>query len=181
MDRWRDAGRASRKDEDALWEAFQAARDTFYSARDAHHHAADSEQRANLEAKLAVIAEAESLLPVKNLHTAKATMRRLQDRFDAIGHVPRSEISSVEARMKAVEDAIRAEEDERWKRSNPEARARTQSMTSQLEAAIAELRTQLLEAQAAQDAPRVASLKEALIAREAWLEQVRKSADEFTA
>jgi hypothetical protein len=179
MDRWREAGRAGRKDEDALWARFQAARDVFFTARDAHFHQADSEQKANLDAKLEVIAQAEKLLPIKDLQVAKATMRRLQDRFDEIGHVPRSDISAVEARMKAVEDAIRGEEDSRWKRSNPEARARTQSMTSQLEATIAELRTQLLEAQAAQDPKKVATLKEALAAREAWLDQVRKSASDF--
>jgi hypothetical protein len=52
-------------------------------------------------------------------------------------------------------------------------------MASQLEATIAELRTQLLEAQAAQDSKKIASVKEALAAREAWLDQVRKSADDF--
>lgn len=179
MDRWRDAGRAARKDDDALWAGFQAARETFFSARDSHFEAADSEQKTNLEAKLAIIADAEKLLPIKDLQAAKSAMRRLQDKFDEIGHVPRSEMSAVEARMKAVEDAIRSEEDDRWKRSNPEARARTQSMVSQLEATIAELRTQLLEAQASQDSKKVASVKEALAAREAWLEQVHKSASDL--
>jgi hypothetical protein len=180
MDRWREAGRTSRKDDDALWEEFQAARDEFFSARDAHHSAADSEQRANLEAKLAIIAEAEKLDPEKDLQGAKSAMRRLEDRFDRIGHVPRQEMGTVESRMEAVRRAIQAAEDDLWNRTNPEARARTQSMTSQLESAIAELRTQLLEAQADQDTSRIASLKEALTAREAWLEQVRKSAGEFS-
>jgi hypothetical protein len=179
MDRWRDAGRTNRQDDETLWEAFQAARDEFFTARDSHFQAADSQQRSNLDAKLAVIAEAEALLPIKDLQAAKATMRRLQDRFDQIGHVPRGEMSRVEARIKAVEDAIRAEEDKRWKRSNPEARARSRSMATQLEATIAELRTQLLEAQAAKDTGKIASVREALAAREAWLDQVLKSADDF--
>ena len=34
MDRWRKAGRASRADDDALWERFKAAQDAFFAAKD---------------------------------------------------------------------------------------------------------------------------------------------------
>jgi len=52
MDEWKAAGRASKKDDDRLWERFMAAREVFFSARSAHHSAVDQEFAANLQAKL---------------------------------------------------------------------------------------------------------------------------------
>jgi len=61
MDEWKAAGRASKKDDDRLWERFMAAREVFFSARSAHHSAVDQEFAANLQAKLGLLEEAEAL------------------------------------------------------------------------------------------------------------------------
>src|SRR5690606_15438881 len=52
MERWKAAGRASRKDDDALWARFRAAQDVFFSARDAANRQTDAEYAANLQVKL---------------------------------------------------------------------------------------------------------------------------------
>ena len=64
MDRWRAAGRASRKDDDALWARFRAAQDTFFAARNAVQAAEEAEFQANLAVKEALLTEAEAILPI---------------------------------------------------------------------------------------------------------------------
>ena len=178
MDRWKAAGRANRKDDDALWARFRAAQDTFFAARDAHHKATDAEFGANLEAKLALLTEAERLVPVTDLAAAKAELRTIQDRWERIGKVPRADIQRVEGRLRAVEQAVRDAEQSRWQRTNPETRARAEGAAAQLVAAIAALETDLDTARSAGDSRKVRELEESLAARRAWLEQVERAAAE---
>ena len=89
MDDWRRAGRASRGDDDLLWERFKAAQDAFFTAKDEVVAAEDATLRKNLAAKQELLAEAEALLPVRDLDQAKATLRVIQDKWDRAGKVPR--------------------------------------------------------------------------------------------
>src|SRR5699024_3902420 len=107
-----------------------------------------------------------------------AALRVLQDRWEEAGRVPREHLKSTEARMRAVEQAIRDVEDEQWKRKNPRVRARAEGAAAQLEEAIAGLRADLEKARAGGDQHRIARAEEALAAREAWLEQVLRAAQD---
>jgi hypothetical protein len=178
MARWKAAGRANRKDDDALWARFRAAQDTFFSARDAHHRATDAEFSANLEVKLQLLEEAERLVPVTDLAAARAALRSIQDRWERVGKVPRADVQRVEGRLRAVEQAVRDAEQSRWQRTNPETRARAEGAAAQLVAAIASLEADLAKAQEAGDARKVREIEEALTARRAWLEQVERAAAE---
>ncbi|MFD6134033.1 DUF349 domain-containing protein [Isoptericola sp. NPDC060257] len=178
MAQWKAAGRASRKDDDALWARFRAAQDAFFGARDAENAAIDAEYGQNLEVKEALLAEAEALLPVKDLAAAKEKLRDLQDRWEEAGKVPRGDIQRVEARMRAVETAVRGAEQARWDRTNPETRARAEGAAAQLEAAIEGLERDLAEARESGDARRVEEAETALAARRAWLEQVVRAAED---
>jgi hypothetical protein len=176
MDRWREAGRLGRREDDALWERFRAAQNQFFQSRDAHHAANDAERAANLEAKLAIVEEAEKLVPVTDLKAAKAALRDLADRWDQIGHVPRRDMDRVEKRMKAVEDTVRSEEERTWRQSNPETIARASSMTSQLEALIAGLERKLVKVKQTGDETSIVALEEDIKGRKAMLETIRESA-----
>jgi Domain of Unknown Function (DUF349) len=176
MTRWKNAGRANRKDDDALWSRFRAAQDAFFAARDATNAAIDAEYGENLVVKETILAEAESLVPVTDLTQAKATLRNLQDRWEAAGKVPRADIQRVEARMRAVENAVRDAEQAKWTRSNPETRARAEGAAAQLEAAIAALEADLAAAQASGNKRKIGELETAIAARKSWLEQVVKAA-----
>lgn len=179
MDRWRTAGRANRKDDDALWQRFRAAQDAFFAARHAVQAEQDSEFAANLEVKLALLSEAEGLLPVTDLAAAKSALRDIQERWEAAGKVPRGDIDRVERRMRAVEQAVRDADDQRWRNTNPEARARAQSAVDQLEAAIADLEADLAKAREQGKAKRVADAEASLSARREWLEQARRALSDF--
>lgn len=179
MDRWRAAGRANRKDDDALWQRFRAAQDAFFAARHAAQAEQDSEFAANLEVKLALLKEAEALVPVSDLAAAKSALRDIQERWEAAGKVPRADLDTVERRMRAVEQAVRDAEDQRWRSTNPEARARAQSAVDQLESAIADLEADLAKARDQGKAKRVAEAEASLAARREWLEQAQKALKDF--
>ena len=51
MDRWKKAGRAGRRDDDALWARFRAAADTFFNARQADREQISSSEKENLAKK----------------------------------------------------------------------------------------------------------------------------------
>ena len=58
-------------------------------------------------------------------------------------------MKELEGRMRAVEQAVRSIEDERWRTSDPEKSARADDMVAKLEAAIAKAEADLEKARAA--------------------------------
>ncbi|PRY17880.1 uncharacterized protein DUF349 [Kineococcus rhizosphaerae] len=170
MDRWKAAGRLGRKDDDALWERFRAAQDVFFAARTSANDAVDEEFRDNLVVKEQLLAEAEALLPIKDLNAAKKALNGIQDRWEAAGKVPRGDLGRVEGRLRAVETAVRDAEQARWSRSNPETQARAGGLAGQLESAIRDLEDDVEKARAKGDARALARAEEALAARRAWLD-----------
>ncbi len=178
MTEWKAAGRASRKDDDALWAKFRAAQDVFFNAREAANAQTDAEYAANLEVKEVILAQAEALVPVTDITEAKIVLRNLQEAWEEAGRVPRADLAKVEARMRAVENAVRDAEQAKWDRTNPETRARAEGALAQLEQAIAALEIDLAKAQAAGNERKIKELTASLEARQAWLEQVEKAAEE---
>ena len=179
MDRWREAGRTSRADDDALWARFKAAQDSFFIAKDQIVAAENEEFQANLVVKNALLAEAESLLPVSDIEAAKSTLRVIQEKWERAGKVPRPDVERLEKGMRRVEQAVRDKDEKRWASVNPEAAARAQSLVDQLETAVAGLRKDLDKAEASGNAKKVADARSALEAREQWLAQARAGVQEF--
>ena len=172
LDEWKQAGRAGKKVDDALWDSFKDAGDVLYAAK-AEVDARENEEFAgNLEAKLAILEEAKPLLTATDRVAARNTLTNIQKRWDAIGKVPRDQMKSVEDRLRAIETAVRKLEDDHWNTSNPEKKARSEGLAAQLESAIAGLEADLAAARAAKDEAKVAELTEALEARRAWLAAV---------
>lgn len=179
MDRWRQAGRAARSDDDALWVRFKAAQDRFFAAKDAVVAIENEEFAANLALKEQLLAQGQSILTMTDLDGAKKALRSLQDKWDAVGKVPRSDMERIEKGMRRIEQSVRDAEDRKWKKSDPEVVARARSLTTQLEAAVGDLRQDLAEAQAKGNERSIAKAREALAAREAWLTQARANLEEF--
>ncbi len=180
MRRWKAAGPAPKGVDDQLWKRFRAAQDTFFSARDAASAAQDAELVANAAVKEGLLGQAERLVPVTDLAAAKAAFRDIADRWDAAGKVPRERMRDLEGRLRAVERAIREVEEDSWRRSNPEARARAAATVAQLESSIEDLRAKHERATAAGDTAKAAEHARALEAREAWLAEARRALDDFS-
>jgi hypothetical protein len=179
MTEWKAAGRAQREAEDDLWARFRGAQDVFFAARSEVFAERDSEQRENLAKKEELAAEAEKLLPVTDYKAARAALRGINERWEAIGHVPRDARPRVEGRMHAVERAVSEAEEAEWRRTNPEARARAAGLTGQLQAAVDKLRGQIEQARAAGNNARADKLAAELEGRQALLDQALKGLHEF--
>jgi len=180
MSRWKAAGAAPRGVEDQLWRSFRTAQDSFFRARDESQAAQDKEFAANAEVKREILAEAEALLPVTDANAARAALRGLADRWEMAGKVPRQDMQALEGRMRAVEEAVRRTDQDRWKQSNPEGRARAADTVAQLESSLAQLRSRRESASAAGDERTVRDTGAAIEAREAWLVQARQALTDFT-
>ncbi|WP_216389021.1 DUF349 domain-containing protein [Arcanobacterium phocae] len=172
MDEWKAAGRSIKKEDDRLWERFRLAQQAFFDARSAHNSALDEEFGANLTAKLALLEEAEKLVPVQDIDYAKDQIRSIGERWDAIGRVPRADIARTEGRLRDIERAIRDAESEQWRKSDPDKKERSNGMAAQLEALIAELESDIEKATAAGNDKKLKELNVALEARKAWLAAV---------
>ncbi|ROP66330.1 MULTISPECIES: DUF349 domain-containing protein [unclassified Curtobacterium] len=170
LDDWKRAGRAGKRHDDALWARFKAAGDVLFEQRHAESAAENEEYSANLEAKLALVAEAEPLLQQQDRAAARKSLTDIQRRWDEIGRVPRADVRRVEDRLRAVEDHVRGLEDAHWRESNPERKARTTGLASQLEDAIGKLEAELEAAKASGDARKIKDAQEALDARKIWLD-----------
>jgi hypothetical protein len=170
LDDWKLAGRAGKKFDDALWARFKAAGDALYSAKSEVDARDSVEFEANLELKLALLAEAEPLLQVTDRAKAKSALLSIQTRWDKVGKVPRDKVKTVEDRLRKVETAVRKLDEDHWQRSDPEKQARSQGLASQLHDAIARLESELADAQASGDAKKVKDAQEALDARKIWLD-----------
>ncbi|MEU3922446.1 DUF349 domain-containing protein [Streptomyces sp. NPDC029004] len=179
MTEWKAAGRAQREAEDDLWNRFRGAQDVFFAARSEVFAERDAEQGENLKLKEELAAEAEKLVPVTDLKAARAAFRAINERWEAIGHVPRDARPKVEGRMHAVERALQESEETEWRRTNPEARARAEGLTGQLQAAVDKLRGQIDAARAAGNNAKADKLAKELEGRQALLDQALKGLEEF--
>ncbi|MCB8903257.1 MULTISPECIES: DUF349 domain-containing protein [unclassified Streptomyces] len=179
MTEWKAAGRAQREHEDDLWNRFRGAQDVFFAARGEVFAERDAEQTENLKLKEELATEAEKLLPVSDLKAARAAFRSLNERWEAIGHVPRDARPKVEGRMHTVERAIQEAEETEWRRTNPEARARAAGLTGQLQDAVEKLRKQIDAARAAGNDAKADKLSRELEGRQALLDQAVKGLEEF--
>ena len=171
MDRWKAVPRTGRDGDDDLWKQFRAAQDVFFTARADSDKARNSEQLANQQAKEELLAEAEKLDPATDLRGAQAALRRIQERYDAIGHVPRGAMRSLEDRMQAVEQRVRGAADSGRVRTAPE-----NPMVTSMRAAVTKAEEQLAKAEAAGNARRIEEARANLATRREWLAEAERAA-----
>ncbi|WP_327635778.1 DUF349 domain-containing protein [Kribbella sp. NBC_00482] len=180
MRQWKAAGPAPREVDDKLWARFRAAQDLFFGARDAVQAEENAEQVDNLRAKEALLAEIETILPVSDAKSAREQLRDYLDRWDQIGKVPRDSMRAVDGRLRAVEQAVKAAEDEVWNRSNPEARARAEATVKQLQSLISDLEKQASKFETQGNTRKATEAREAIAARREWLTQAQNALTDFS-
>jgi len=167
---WKAAGRAAKDVDDALWRRFKAAQDVFFTARNAVTAEKDAEFRANASAKEALLAEAEKL-DTSNHDAARAAMRSIADKWDAIGKVPRERSAELERRLRAVEKKVRDAGDAGW--ADPQAQARAEQFRTRAE-------QYEQQAQKAAAAGRTKEAEEAKANAEQWRQWAEAAAQALT-
>lgn len=180
MTRWKAAGPAPRDVDEELWRRFREIQDTFFAAKQAAMSEQDNEFRENQQAKEALLVEGEKLLPVRDLEAGRAGYRDLIDRWSAIGKVPRDAMRPLEARLHAVEAAVRGAEEDRWRRTNPEARARAEETAAKLQAQIASYEERATKAAARGDGKAEQEAKDGAATYREWLTQAERAVDDFS-
>ncbi len=115
MTEWKAAGGAPKNVEESLWNRFRAAQDAFFAQRTESRLERDAGLKQVLEARDALLAQAEALDPRRDLNGARRSLRDLQQRWEAAGAVPRDVGSAQERRLAAVETTIREAADNRWR------------------------------------------------------------------
>ena len=111
--RWRSIGFATRKENQKVYDRFRAACDKFFERKRASFTEFKDSMNANLEKKMAIIREAESL---KDSTDWKATGDRfieLQKQWKEIGAVPRKKSEQIWKRFRAACDTFFTARDNR--------------------------------------------------------------------
>jgi hypothetical protein len=171
MDRWKAVPRTGRDGDDDLWKQFRAAQDAFFTARGESDKQRNAEQVANQQQKEQLLSEAERLDPSTDLRGAQNALRKIQERYDAIGHVPRNVMRSLEDRMQAVEQKVRGAADSTRARTAPE-----NPMVTSMRAAVTKAEEQLAKAESAGDKERIQEAKANLATRREWLAEAERAA-----
>lgn len=179
MRRWKQAGPAPRGVDDKLWKRFRAAQDAFFSARDASNAELDAQYESNAAVKEQILAEAEALLPVANIDTARNAWHEIAARWEEAGKVPRSRVKEMEGRLKAVEQAVRSAEDSKWKRTDPEKSARADDLVAKLEASIQELEKDLDAARSDGNSAAISKLESEMSSQKSFLHMAQKAASDY--
>jgi hypothetical protein len=130
---WKAAGRAPKDTDEALWQRFRAAQDTFFSRRSEAFSERDAEFAQNAKLKEELLAEAEEIDPSADLKAAEAHLHRIQRRWDEIGKVPRERMRELEGKLRAVSDRVRSASEAQWRRTDPEAQARVEQFRERVE------------------------------------------------
>lgn len=181
MSRWKSAGPAPREVDDALWAEFRGLQDQFFNARSAALNEQDAEFRGNLEAKEALLAEAEAtILPVKDVAEARAQYRSFLEQYNQHGRVPRDAMRGLDNRLRALDSAIKKAEDAEWKRTDPEARQRAEETVAMLSDQIAKLAQQVAKADAKGDKRAAKKAQDSIDTYQTWLDQAKATLADFT-
>lgn len=165
LEQYKAAPRASKSVEDGLWAQFKKAGDELYQSKAQEEKVDDEKNTVNFEAKNALIAEFSDILTFDDRDKASARLRLFHSRFAAIGPVPKKNSRSVDDQVKRFDTHVRSLEQEFWSKNDPEKQARSESMSGQLLASIAQLEAQIADALGAQKA----ALEEELATKKAWL------------
>ena len=180
MTEWKAAPRATREQEDRLWQAFRAAQDTFFDARKAVFSERDEEEKKNLEAKEAILAKVDALFPVTDPQAARQKLSEFMDQWDQIGYVPRDAKAKIEKRLRSAERKIRDSEQERWKRTDPAARALAETTANTFRNSVAQREQELATAEESGDAGAIAKAKSALESAQALLAAAEGALSEYS-
>jgi hypothetical protein len=172
MAEWKAAGRASREADDELWQRFKTAQDAFFTRRSEQFAKRDSELNTNLDAKKALLAEAETLDAGADPDGARKRLRSIHDRWEKVGHVPRDAKDKLENQLGEIERRIRDAS-----AANRKVTVTESPLVIRLRESVDKLEARLARAEAAGDDKLVAETRESLTTQREWLAQALTSAE----
>ncbi len=103
---WKTIGPAPRREEQAVWERFRTACNSFFTRRQDDLKQRKDQWSENLTKKEALIARAEALVAMQDADAAFAELKTLQADWRTIGPVKKSKSEQVWQRFRAAADAV---------------------------------------------------------------------------
>ncbi len=176
---WKATGRGKKGDDAKLWNRFKLAQDQFFTAKNADLAKRDELMSVNLAKREEMIVAIEALVPITNLEESKKNFRELARQWERIGMTQRDKRAAFDARFNAVEVAIKGAEEDRWRKTDPAAKARALDVVRQLAEAVANYEKQAAKAQAAGNVKKAKEATEAAAARRLWLADAEKGLADF--
>jgi hypothetical protein len=171
MTEWKAAPRASKEVEQRLWERFRGAQDAFFARRSEVFSTRDAEQKASLDRRHELLAQAEALDVDSDPKAAQAKLRDIQAQWHDSGRVAREAAGSLDRRLRTVEERVRAAMDVAWRRTAPA----DNPLLTQMREQVAEAEARLARAQTAGDAKRIREAEQALNAKRQFLQLAEQS------
>jgi hypothetical protein len=165
MTEWKAAPRASKEAEQKLWERFRGAQDTFFRRRSEVFTARDAELRGNLERKQELLSQAEAIDIEADPKAAQARLREIQGQWHEIGRLPRDSGTTLDRRLRAVEDRVKNAMDAAWRRTAPA----DNPLLAQMREQVAEAEQRLARARTAGDQKRIREAEQALETKRRFL------------
>ena len=104
---WRTIGPVAKRHSDAVWRRFMDACNHFFECKKKAGSGKRNEENANLEAKRALIERLQALSPDAPRAELQASIKDIQDEWQAIGHVPFREKDKIYDRYRACLDSLR--------------------------------------------------------------------------
>lgn len=180
MDMWKASGRGKPSDDAKMWARFKASQDQFFIAKNADLEKRDATMASNLIKREELVVLIEALLPITNLEQAKKSLREHMNAWSKIGMTHRDKRTSLDARVFAVESAVKTAEADKWRKSDPAAKARAQEVVKQLSDSIENYEKIAAKSTAAGNTKKAAESLESAVARRVWLAEAEKSLAEFS-
>lgn len=115
---WKKIGSAGRKHSDEVWQRFNLACNAVFDRRKAESSDRKKEENANLEAKNEIIARLKELPLDGNRKEILPVIRDLQEKWNAIGHVPFKVKDQLRAEYRELCDKIYGSFDAKESRNN---------------------------------------------------------------
>ncbi|HZV26181.1 MAG TPA: DUF349 domain-containing protein [Acidothermaceae bacterium] len=172
MVQWKAAARASKDVDEALWQRFRTAQDTFFTRRTAALEEREAEFRTNQHAKEALLAEAEAIDPSSDLPVAQAKLRDIQTRWAATGRAPREVAADFDRRLDAVAERLKTASEDQWRETS----LSSSPLAIRLRESVEKLEKKIDRAKQAGKASEVTDLEAQLATQREWLAQSERPA-----
>ena len=179
MDQWKAAGRGKKSDDAKLWGRFKTAQDQFFTAKKADLEKRDATMAANLAKREELLPLIEALVPISDVKQARKVLNEHLRVWEKIGMTHRDKRAALDARLAAVESAVKEAEAEIWRKTDPAAKKRAQEVVAQLTESIANYEKAAAKFAANGNTKKATEAAESATARKVWLAEAEKGLAEF--
>lgn len=180
MDQWKASGRGKKSSDTALWNRFKVAQDAFFQSKKADLSKRKALMTDNFEKREVLVDQIEALLPITDFKVSRKKFNELVAKYQRIGMTDKKKKSTLDNRIKKIENEITDLEQSFQRKSDPTAKAQANKVVQVLVEAIENYEKQAQKAEAAGQTAKAMVAREAAAARRVWLDQAQKGLTEFS-